>query len=119
MTVAASALRCRICEHVEAPGPADDCTRCDGPTDVVYDLAALSRLVSPARIADSPETMWRYRDLLPAEVAGATSKVGWTPLLRAEVLSKALEVDIRLKLETVNPTGSYKGPTPAPAGPPA
>ena len=113
MTAAASALRCRICEHVEVPGPADDCSRCDGPTDVVYDLAALSSLLSPARIADSPASMWRYRDLLPAEVVDSTSAVGWTPLVRAEVLSKALEVDIRLKLETVNPTGSYKDRTAA------
>jgi threonine synthase len=116
MTAAASALRCRICEHVEAPGPANDCPRCDGPTDVVYDLVALSKLVTPARIADSPRAMWRYRDLLPAEVDEATSAVGWTPLLHAEVLSNALEVDIRLKLETVNPTGSYKDRTAALAG---
>ena len=116
MSTAASALRCRICEHVEVPGPADDCPRCDGPTDVVYDLAALSRELTPASIARSPETMWRYRDLLPAEVADATSAVGWTPLVRAEVLSKALDVDIRLKLETVNPTGSYKDRTAALAG---
>jgi threonine synthase len=116
MTAAASALRCRICEHVEASGPANDCSRCDGPTDVVYDLVALSKLVTPGRIADSPRAMWRYRDLLPAEVVDATSAVGWTPLLHAEVLSKALEVDIRLKLETDNPTGSYKDRTAALAG---
>ncbi len=58
MTTAAYALRCRICEHIEEPGPAADCPRCDGPTDVAYDLHALAGLISPARIAEGPPTMW-------------------------------------------------------------
>jgi threonine synthase len=113
MTAAAPALRCRICEHVE-PRPRDNaCSRCDGPTDVAYDLAALAQLLTPARIAAGPEAMWRYRDLLPAEIGDATSRVGWTPLLHARVLSRALDIELRLKVETLNPTGSYKDRTAA------
>jgi threonine synthase len=113
MTAAAPALRCRICEHVERRRCDSACSRCDGPTDVAYDLAALAELLTPARIAAGPEAMWRYRDLLPAEAGDASSRVGWTPLVRAPVLSRALDIDLRLKVETWNPSGSYKDRTAA------
>jgi threonine synthase len=52
----------------------------------------------------------RYRDRLP--VGPATPVVslgeGGTPLLRAERISKRLGVDIYLKWEGANPTGSFK-----------
>jgi threonine synthase len=107
MSVAGNTLRCRICEHVEPPGSSVSCLRCDGPTDVAYDLAALAAVVSPARIAAGPPSLWRYRDLLP----NATTKgspAGWTPLFQARRLSQALGIDLRLKLETANPTGSLR-----------
>ncbi len=116
MSAATYALRCRICEHVERPGPGADCTRCDGPTDIAYDLEALRSLISPARVAAGPPSVWRYRDLLPSEVGDDTSAVGWTPLIEAPRLSEALDLDVRLKIETANPTGSYKDRTAALAG---
>jgi threonine synthase len=116
VTPAAIALRCRICEHVEEPGPATDCPRCDGPTDVAYDLRALAQIVSRERIAAGPESLWRYRDLLPAEVGDETSTTGWTPLVRADQLSDALDVDVRVKIESSNLTGSYKDRMAALAG---
>lgn len=118
MTTTAFALRCRICEHEEAPGPATDCPRCDGPTDVAYDLEALAGLVSRERVAGGPQSLWRYRDLLPAELGDTASgqAVGWTPLVRAERLSGALDLDVLVKAETANPTGSYKDRTGALAG---
>jgi threonine synthase len=116
VTATAFALRCRICEHVEEPGPATDCPRCDGPTDVAYDLGALAGVVSRERIAAGPQTLWRYRDLLPAEIGDETSAAGWTPLVRAEQLSDALDVEVLVKIESANPTGSYKDRTAALAG---
>ncbi len=116
MTATAFALRCRICEHVEEPGPARDCSRCDGPTDVAYDLRALAEVVSRERIAAGPQTLWRYRDLLPAEIGDGTSVAGWTPLVRAEQLSDALDIEVLVKVESSNPTGSYKDRMAALAG---
>ena len=115
MTTVAYALRCRICEHVESLGPAGACPRCDGPIDVAYDLDAVAAVVSPARVGDGPPSLWRYADLLPA-VGGDGSPAGWTPLVRADSLSDALGLDVRLKLETANSTGSYKDRTAALAG---
>jgi threonine synthase len=52
----------------------------------------------------------RYRDVLP--VTDATPIVtlgeGSTPLIRAERLSRRLDVDVWLKWEGANPTGSFK-----------
>ena len=51
-------------------------------------------------------------DILTATDGEATYAViggtGWTPLVRADRLSDALGVELHLKLETVNPTHSFK-----------
>ncbi len=101
------ALRCRVCEEVTAPEPIDACRRCDGPTDVTYDWERVARLVTHEAIAAGPESLWRYHGLLPGG-AQLEHGAGWTPLRRAEHLSDALGIDLRLKLEDTNPTRSYK-----------
>jgi threonine synthase len=52
----------------------------------------------------------RYRDRLPIEHGDpiVTLNEGSTPLVRAASLSERLGVDVRLKLEGANPTGSFK-----------
>ena len=100
-------LRCRVCEEVAAPGPVDACRRCDGPTDVAYDWEHLAGSLSRASVGAGPSTLWRYEALLPA---GARVDVGagWTRLVPCEPLSDLLDVDLQLKLESENPTRSYK-----------
>jgi threonine synthase len=103
----AYALRCRVCEEVAPPVPVDACSRCDGPTDVAYDWAWIRRTVSRERIEAGPRSLWRYRPLLPG--AGRVEfGAGWTPLVRADRLSRLLGIDLRLKLEGANPTLSFK-----------
>jgi threonine synthase len=101
------ALRCRVCESVSVAEPLDACRRCDGPTDVAYDLPAIAARVDRASVAAGPESLWRYDALLPA-VTRVDYGAGWTPLVRAARLSEALDIDLLLKLEGTNPTGSYK-----------
>ena len=52
----------------------------------------------------------RYRDALPLEPDDpvVTLHEGSTPLVRAPTLSERLGVDVYLKLEGANPTGSFK-----------
>ena len=102
-------LRCRRCEEIIEPAPIDACRRCDGPTDVVYDWERLTRL-SASVIGARPRTLWRYHELLPT---GARVDVGsgWTRLVPCEPLSELLELDLWLKLESENPTRSYKDRT--------
>ncbi|MFL5961436.1 MAG: threonine synthase [Gaiellaceae bacterium] len=105
--MSAYSLRCRVCEEVTVAEPLDACRRCAGPTDVLYDWARIERTVTRATVAAGPESLWRYHDLLPSG-ARVDFGAGWTPLVRSDLLSDALGIDLHLKLEGENPTRSYK-----------
>jgi threonine synthase len=103
-------LRCRVCES-EYPAVASGvCVRCFGPLEPVYDWTAISRVVSRKRIEAGPPSLWRYEDLLPASPpADAAAGPGWTPLVAAPRLARALGVgEVLLKLDHANPTHSFK-----------
>ena len=93
-------LRCRVCERTQLLAPIAACPECDGPLDVVYDLAS----AVPRR---ERRSMWRYDGLLPHAPADPAAP-GLTPLVPAPRLSHALGVDLLLKLESANPTHSFK-----------
>jgi threonine synthase len=108
--MAIDSLRCRICEASYPAVASGICVRCFGPLEPVYDWEAIERVVSRERIEAGPQSMWRYADLLPAEVPadGATSP-GWTPLVPAPRLASALGIgELYLKLDLSNPTHSFK-----------
>jgi threonine synthase len=77
---------------------------------VVYDYDAIRSVVSPARIAAGPPSIWRYADLLPVRSEGAVSLgAGFTPLVRADRLASELGLrELWIKNDTLNPTGSFK-----------
>ncbi len=58
----------------------------------------------------SGKTAWeRYRDFFPFEISKKLSlSEGDTSLIKANKLSKKYDVELHLKNETVNPTGSFK-----------
>lgn len=59
----------------------------------------------PGDIVENDTTMWRYRAALGFEgEPPVTMGEGWTPLVPAEFNGQA----VRLKLEYLNPTGSFK-----------
>jgi threonine synthase len=106
----ALSLCCRVCatEHpLEATGT---CTRCFGPLDPTYDWDALRASVSRASIQAGPASIWRYADLLPVEApADARLAPGFTPLVPAPRLAEELGIgELWLKLDTANPTHSFK-----------
>jgi threonine synthase len=106
----AISLSCRVCaaEHpLEANGT---CTRCFGPLDPVYDWDALRATVTRERIAAGPASLWRYADLLPVSPPDEPRLApGLTPLVRAPRLADELGVgELWLKLDTANPTHSFK-----------
>ena len=102
----AFALRCRVCEDVTSPGPTLTCRRCDGPPTSPT-TGRCARNDGRASIATGPRSLWRYRSLLPAG-AEIEFGAGCTPLVRAARLSSLLDIDLHLKLETANPTHSFK-----------
>ncbi|HZR94328.1 MAG TPA: threonine synthase [Gaiellaceae bacterium] len=106
----ATALRCRICETQYPLDPIGVCSRCFGPLDPVYDRAEQKRTVTRESIEAGPPSIWRYADLLPvAPPEDPRLPVGWTPLVAVPRLADAVGVgELWLKLDTANPTHSFK-----------
>ena len=106
----ASSLRCRVCESEYALEAVGVCTRCFGPLDPVYDTEALRSEPLRERVAAGPASLWSYAPLLP--VAPPHEQLlapGLTPLVAAPRLADALGVGrLYLKLDTANPTHSFK-----------
>jgi threonine synthase len=108
--VPATALRCRVCETQYRLDPIGVCAKCFGPLDRVYDGDEQRRTVTHASIEAGPPSVWRYADLLPvAPPAETRLPAGWTPLIRAPRLEQELGLgELWLKLDTANPTHSFK-----------
>ena len=104
-------LRCHECGESYPKEPLHVCEACFGPLEVVYDYAAARASMTREAIEARPRNLWRYRELLPIErepTVGPFS--GFTPLVRADRLAKALGVkELWVKDDSVNhPTFSYK-----------
>lgn len=83
----------------------------DRPIWVRYDLAAVERELTKERLQSRPETMWRYRELLPYYDETDVVSLGerMTPLLHAPRLGAKLGTDnLWIKDESLLPTGSFK-----------
>jgi threonine synthase len=106
----ATALRCRNCENEHALEAVGICSQCWGPLDPVYDRAELARTVTREAIESGPPSLWRYSALLPVEAPPEQLlPPGLTPLVPAPRLAEAVGVgELYLKLETANPTHSFK-----------
>ena len=105
------ALKCRECGR-EYPLEATHVCEFDfGPLEVAYDYDRIKKSLSRAAILSRPQTMWRYRELLPVAFEPTVgTQVGFTPLVRADRLAKALGIrEAWVKNDSVNyPTLSFK-----------
>ncbi|MGH3137267.1 MAG: threonine synthase [Gaiellaceae bacterium] len=103
-------LRCRACEREYGLEPVGVCARCFGPLDPIYDKEALRRSLTRELIEAGPPSIWRYAPLLPvAPPAEPRLAPGLTPLLAAPRLASELGIGkLYLKLDTANPTHSFK-----------
>lgn len=104
----ARALSCRECGH-ETPLAAEfACSQCFGPLEVAYDFPAVTR----ESIEAGPQSIWRYRDLLPVPSnvqAHPNTEPGMTRLIKADRLAAELGVrSLWVKDDTGNPTHSFK-----------
>ncbi|HEY7197363.1 MAG TPA: threonine synthase [Gaiellaceae bacterium] len=106
----ARALRCRNCEAEHPLEALAVCPRCLAPLDPVYDWDALAETVTHATVAAGPTSLWRYAPLLPVEApAEPRLAPGLTPLVAAPRLAAEVGVgELWLKLDTANPTHSFK-----------
>ncbi len=107
-------LVCVQCGAKYKEGEADTCPRCgpdEGILDVRFDLARAAKTLSRKSLADRTRSHWRYRELLPLDDAFCPKDglVGWTPMIEAPRLAKALGIGrLRLKDDSRQPSGSFK-----------
>ena len=105
-------LECSYCgAREDAARAASTCLACGKVLLVRYDLEAAAATLRKETLAERRTDMWRYIELLPVVDAAniVTLGEGWTPLLPAERLGKALGLSaLYLKDEGSNPTGSFK-----------
>lgn len=103
-------LKCRECGREYPLKPISICEYCFGPLEVNYDYKVISEEVNRESIKKGPNTLWRYKRLLP--VSGdkiIDIGAGFTPLIKAENLGKEIGIkELYLKNDSVNPTFSFK-----------
>ncbi|PIU41672.1 MAG: threonine synthase [Candidatus Omnitrophica bacterium CG07_land_8_20_14_0_80_42_15] len=104
-------LKCRECGREYPKEPLYVCEYCFGPLEAVYDYERIKKKLTKELIESRPENLWRYKELLPLDgeqTCGLNS--GFTPLIRARNLEKALGVkELYIKDDSVcHPTLSFK-----------
>jgi len=107
-----TALKCKECGREYPKAALYVCEFCFGPLEVVYDYEGIKKCISREKIEKSRVySLWRYKELLPIDgfpQNGLNS--GFTPLIKADNLAKALCVEeLYIKDDSVNhPTLSFK-----------
>lgn len=74
---------------------------CGGSLDIVYDYSKLKKQLSWKKLLSRPFNHWRYKEFYPTVKNEITLGEGGTPLIES---SK----NLYFKLESQNPTGSFK-----------
>jgi len=110
-----SGLQCVLCGQTYQPDEVEyTCPACGqaGTLDVLYDVAAQRRAVTPDAISRSTNmTLWRYRPLMPLADSAQVPPlaVGWTPLYETPRLAEKFGLrQVWVKDDGRNPTGSLK-----------
>ena len=104
-------LRCRECGKTYPNTPLSICDECFSPLEVQCDLEAARGGFTRDKIAQGPDSMWRYKALLPVpEDYTPATPAGWTPLLRAPRLAQRIgATNLYIKNDAVClPTLSFK-----------
>lgn len=104
------ALRCRECGRSREVEPIYYCDQCFGPLEVVVDLER-ARAELAAHPPSDHGSMWRFQPLLPNPDRSCRVDIGagGTPLRAAPRLAAELGLrKVWLKLDLLNPTGSFK-----------
>jgi threonine synthase len=104
-------LVCKECKREFAKDPIHVCEYCFGPLEVNYDYETIKKVVTKKSIESGPPTMWRYEAFLPLDESPKVGHhTGFTPLVRAKNLGKALGLkNLYVKNDSVNhPTFSFK-----------
>jgi threonine synthase len=112
LTSFATHLECSRCQEDFPVDQIQQVCKVDGgPLLVRYDLRRVRDAVTRDDLRDRPETLWRYRELLPHDDADAAVTLGEpnTPLLDVPSLGEEIGIPkLRVKDEGLLPTGTFK-----------
>ena len=104
-------LKCKECGEEYPKEALHVCDTCFGPLEAEYNYDEIKGAISRETIESRDSNIWRYKELLPVDQDPTVGlKVGYTPLIRAHNLGKALGVsEIYVKNDGVCfPTLSFK-----------
>src|SRR5579864_3404230 len=104
-------LRCRECQKSWGNVPKSICEDCFSPLEVFYDYDSIRHDFTREKIAAGPPNIWRYSALLPLpDKHEPTLPVGFTPLIKAPALARAIGAkNLLIKNDAVClPTLSFK-----------
>jgi threonine synthase len=112
LTSFATHLECSRCQEDFPLNQIQQVCKSDGgPLLVRYDLRRVRDSVTKDGLRDRPQTLWRYRELLPHEDPANAVSLGepTTPLLETRLLGKEIGIPkLRVKDEGLLPTGTFK-----------
>ena len=106
-----SFLKCRECGRQYPKKAVHVCEYDFGPLEADYNYDVIKNAISRKAIESRPHSMWRYRELLPIDGEPTVGlNTGFTPLVKADRLAKALGVrELYVKNDAFNyPTLSFK-----------
>ena len=104
-------LKCKECGEKYPKEPIYVCENCFGPLEVEYDYEIIKSDLTKDTILSREKNIWRYAELLPIDQEPTIgTQVGYTPLIKADNLGKALgHSNLYVKNDAVcYPTLSFK-----------
>lgn len=103
--------KCAKCgkEYTDDNVPPND--GCGGRIDVIHNLERIREVLTKEVIESRKGGLWKYVELMPLRKRESIITVGEgnTPLIKSTRLASALGLsDLYIKMETLNPSGSFK-----------
>jgi len=81
-----------------------NCEKCDSVLEVLVDVNVPKDVFECRK-----DTLWKYKEFMPVDNSKIVSlNEGGTPFCKCDKLSKELDVELYVKVEGSNPTGSFK-----------
>jgi len=103
--------KCAKCgkEYTDDNVPPND--GCGGRIDIIHNLESIKEVLTKEEIESRKGGLWKYFELMPLKQRQSIITVGEgnTPLIKSTRLASALGLsDLHIKMETLNPSGSFK-----------
>ncbi len=106
----ATGYRCFKCGKSYPLSPMKYRCECGGSLDIRYDYGRIKKEMRNHKaefLAETP-SHWKYKKFYPVSNPLVSMREGGTPLLRSLKIGKHIKCNLSFKMESANPTGSFK-----------